>query len=40
MVTSQQTALQWYNYRAAMCCQFTKAIADSRVYLPEDDEVA
>lgn len=30
---------QWYNYRAAMYCQFAKAIADGRVYLPEDDEL-
>lgn len=30
---------QWYNYRAAMYCQFAKAIADGRVCLPEDDEL-
>lgn len=30
---------QWYNYRAAMYCQFAKAITDGRVYLPEDDEL-
>ena len=30
---------QWYNYRAAMYCQFAKAVADGRVYLPDDDEL-
>lgn len=30
---------QWYNYRAAMYCQFAKAIADGRVHLPDDDEL-
>lgn len=30
---------QWYNYRAAMYCQFAKAVADGRVQLPDDDEL-
>ena len=30
---------QWYNYRAAMYCQFAKAVADGHVYLPDDDEL-
>lgn len=30
---------QWYNYRAAMYCQFAKAVADGRVHLPDDDEL-
>lgn len=30
---------KWYNYRAAMYDQFAKAVADGRVYLPDDDEL-
>ena len=30
---------KWYNYRAAMYDQFAKAVADGRVFLPDDDEL-
>lgn len=30
---------KWFNYRAAMYDQFAKAVADGRVYLPDDDEL-
>ena len=30
---------KWYNYRAAMYDQFAKAVADGRVYLPDDNEL-
>lgn len=30
---------KWYNYRAAMYAQFATAVAEGRVYLPDDDEL-